>query len=131
MVVHLSFLVIGSRDQTNAKSAQTVRGPISRGLSLSLSFSPSRVRLGLSTSTPIEVEAYITRAAARGRGRAATTDIFGSFGWSLESRNEHKSILRHARKRVEDRTWAGFSPLFFSASASFVDGREREREGGW
>lgn len=68
---------------------------------------------------------------------AATADIFGSFGWSLESRNEHKSILRHARKRVEDRTWAGFSPLFFSASAPFVGterargpGDERDRRGG-
>lgn len=60
---------------------------------------------------------------------AATVDIFGSFGWSLESRNEHKSILHHARKRVEDRTWAGFSPLFFSASASFV-GTERGAGGG-
>lgn len=48
---------------------------------------------------------------------AAAADIFGS----LESRNEHKSILRRAHKRVEDRTWAGFSPLFFfSASTAFV-----------
>lgn len=98
-------------------------------LSLSLSLSPSRVRLGLSTSsTPIEVEAYITRGAARRAAVAAAADIFGSFGRSHESRNEHKSILRRAHERVEDRTWAGFSSLFF-----FGEHRVRRhwgREGG-
>lgn len=50
---------------------------------------------------------------------AAAADIFGSFGRSHESRNEHKSILRRAHERVEDRTWVSLL-FFFSASAAFV-----------
>lgn len=115
MVVHPSLLVIESRDQTNAKSAQTqtVRGPISRGLfpSLSLplssiSFSPSRVRLGLSTSTPIEVEAYITRAAARGRGR----------------RRRHRRYIRVVRMvaRISERAQIHTAPRAQESRGSYL-----------
>lgn len=131
MVVHLSFLVIGSRDQTNAKSAQTVRGPISRGLSLSLSFSPSRVRLGLSTSTPIEVEAYITRAAARGRGRCRRRHHRYIRVVRMVARISERAQIHTAPRAQESRgSYLGrlLSSLFFGER--LVRRRTREKEGG-